>query len=187
MGDGGQSDAVELKVTFADGTTMSLSDWLAQVNGIPSDATVQLSDGTTESAADYQAYVHQQADKILNDFSHQMTVRVEDLSTLASAMSWTSGSIMSYLRDLQAKMHGIDAAIGDDDAGKSFKANFDKAFDNIVRNGFPALSQSVSNVADGLNTCAGDVFNCEQATLQGFGRQAVDPRARPGHGRMGVE
>jgi hypothetical protein len=201
MADGQGQDPtapVTLMVQITDPTTgqvtqLSLADYLeqaddamAQADTISGDAIVTLTDGETMTGAQYQQLVaqyqqqaHANAGKQLDAFTASLNLSVETFSGLAGHMHDHADSVTRILGDLRADMRGIHAAIGNDDNGNKFRTNFDAYYPGLQSN-IGTLRGSLSNIGDGLNTSADNTFACEKNTLAGFGRQAVDPRTRPG-------
>jgi uncharacterized protein YukE len=138
----------------------------------------------------YQALVNQ----AVSTYTQQITVAIDQLSSLQDQMYVHSGDVSSTLSTLAADMAGLDHAIGTDDQGNKFRNAWfgSSGAWAQLQQAFSGLSQALVNIGDGLGNAADTVFQAEEKTLTGFNNMnvgfhfnAVDPRQRPtGGGRM---
>jgi uncharacterized protein YukE len=152
------------------------------------DPLVKLSDGRVMTLSQYQAMVNQ----AVSGYTQQITVAIEQLSSLQDQMYVHSGDVSGTLSTLQSDLSGIDAAIGTDDQGKKFHDAWNKAWPQLQQ-AITGVSTALGNIGDGLGHAADTVYSAEQQTLasfnnMGFKFNAVDPRVQPavptGRGRM---
>jgi hypothetical protein len=175
----------------AGGQQMTLADWLKQADSLPPDAEV-IVDGKTESVAEYQAWAHEQANGMLDRLGGELNATVESLSGLGGELSFKSALISGIRWDFEQAVAGIDAAIGQDALGNSFRTlwrgNLPQVTDPDPNKGaFAMLEDALSKIGRNLDDGANGLFAAEDATLRSFGRTAQDPRRprRVDRGRPG--
>jgi hypothetical protein len=132
----------------------------------------------------YQAMVNQ----AVSTYTQQMTVAIENLSSLQDQMYVHGGDVAGALYQLQSDMAGLSGAIGTDDNGNKFRnAWFAKGgpWDQLQQ-GFNGLSTALYSIGDSLGNAADTCFQAEQQTLTGFNNMnigfhfnATDPRLPP--------
>jgi hypothetical protein len=154
-----------------------------------SDPLVKLSDGRVMTLNQYRAMV----DQAVSAYTQQMTLAIEQLTTLQDQLYVHSGDVSGTLSQLQSDMAGIDGAIGTDDQGNKFRGSWNRAWPQLEQ-AFTGLATALSNIGDGMGTSADTVLSAEEQTLTGFDNMgfnftAVDPRQRRagpsgGPGRM---
>jgi hypothetical protein len=148
------------------------------------DQWVKLSDGRVMTYSQYQAMVNQ----AVSTYTQQMTVAIDQLSSLQDQMYVHSGDVSMALSTLQSDMAGIDHAIGTDDQGQKFRSAWNSALPDLER-AINGVAQALISVGDGLGTAADAVYTAEEQTLESFDKigfhfRAVDPRWHPsGPGR----
>ncbi len=180
MGD--PTDPITLTVTV-NGQQMSLSDYLkmaddalAVATHIPDNATVTLTDGTVESGAAYKAQVeeyhsqaYQDANNYLDKVQAEMKVSVDALGSLADHLHTKGDAVTKLLGELQADLHGWEAAVGTDDVGKQFLAQARQAMQDLYTD-VQTLAKSHKNLGDGVADCHTTTAACVRNTLAAFGR-----------------
>lgn len=142
--------------------------------GNENDPWVKTSDGRIMRQSEFLRIQDEQ----IKAYQGQMTTAIEELSGLSDALYGQSSDVWGALFQLQSDMAGIDHAIGTDDNAQKVRHSWNQAYPQLEAI-IEAAAKSVSAIAGGLSTAADQVFAAEQATLQGFGRQAADPRYHP--------
>jgi hypothetical protein len=122
----------------------------------------------------FKALQQQQIDA----FTQQMTLMIEDLTSLSGQLSGSAGETWNAKYQLQSDMAGIENAMGTDDQGNKFRASWGSSFKQLL-DGFDQVGTNISAVSSSLADAANKVFQAESDTLKGFGVTAVDPRPTP--------
>lgn len=143
------------------------------------DQMVRLSDGRVMTLSQYQAMVNQ----AVSSYTSQMTVAIEQLTSLQEQVYARAGEVYGTLYTLQSDLSGIDGAIGTDDQGQKFRKAWNQAWPQLEQ-AIGGVAQAVDQVGEGLGSAADTVYQAEEQTLAGFDKmgfnfRAVDPRWRP--------
>ncbi|HZU16058.1 MAG TPA: hypothetical protein VFD01_05575 [Candidatus Dormibacteraeota bacterium] len=149
--------------------------------GDENDPLVRLSDGRIMRLSEFKRLQQQE----IQAFVQQMTVTIESLGRLSSAMDGEAGEVWNAKWQLDTDLAGIEQAIGTDDTGQKFRAAWKESYGQLLE-GFDAVAQNLINLRDSLSSAADQLFKTESDTLKGFGMTAVDPRPKPSKRRPTV-
>lgn len=128
------------------------------------DTKLQLDDGSEITVGQYAGY---------------LTVDIQSMSDLADCLDAWAGSVDYTMVTLDSRLHGIQAAIGDDDPGKKFMPDY-KKWRADTGDGIKKMGDGIRNLARSLRDGADELFKTEDANLRKFiGQGAVDPRLQP--------